>query len=193
LASSPRQPTGDRDLGSRIRAARKAAGLAVKELAARLGVRPGRLVAWESGQRQPPLKYMRQIASACGADLDWMLTGERVPSADVPWETRFERVEEEMRALRALVSAIAERPPRYRLPETTDDTEWLLRYLAGLDLEATARDALPEILAALPGAPQAVARRLETALAQALRSTLPKVLADFLEHIRTGGTPAAEP
>lgn len=162
-------------------------------MASLLGVRAGRLVAWESGQRQPPLTYLRRIASACGADLNWVVTGERPPPADVTWEARLARIEEEMRALRAVVGAIAERPPRYQLPETTDGTEWLLRYLAGLDLEATAREALPEILAVLPGTPQAVARRLETALAQAFRSTLPEVLADFLEHLKARGTTAAEP
>jgi hypothetical protein len=150
-------------------------------------------VAWESGQRQPPLEYLRRIASACEADLNWVVTGEHVPPADVTWEARFARIEEDIRALRAAVGTIAERPPRYRLPETTDGNEWLLRYLARLDLEATARDALVEILAVLPGTPQPVTRRLETALAHALHSVLQKVLADFLEHLRTGDTPAAEP
>jgi hypothetical protein len=147
-------------------------------------------VAWESGQRQPPLEYLRRVASACAADLNWMLTGERAPSGGVQWEARFARLEDEMRELRALVSAIAERPPPYWLPARTAGNEWLLPYLAKLDLEQAARDVMPVLLGAVPRASPAVARQLEAALVRALRSALPKVLADFLEHLRAENSAA---
>lgn len=173
-----------------MRSARKSAGLAIKELAARLGVRPGRLVAWESGQRQPPLKYLLEVASVCGVDLGWILTGERKPQA--PWEAHLARLEEEVRALRALVGAIAERPPRYPTSSGPVGAEQLASFVGDLDVERAARDLMPALLAVLPRVSRTQTRHLEAALVHALRTALPALLADLLARLQREPV-AAEP
>ncbi|WP_217352456.1 helix-turn-helix domain-containing protein [Candidatus Viridilinea mediisalina] len=61
-------------LGRRLRTARFAAGLTVREAAARAGL-PGhtQLVRYENGRAQPPLERLAALASAYGTTLSALL------------------------------------------------------------------------------------------------------------------------
>ena len=55
-------------IGDRIRAARKKLGLYQHQVAKRLHVTEGTLVAWEAGYRQPSKVNIRQLKQFFGAD-----------------------------------------------------------------------------------------------------------------------------
>lgn len=134
--------------------ARKGADLSLKELAARLGVRPGTVVSWESGQRQPSVQQLAALAEACGADVAWLVTGRsRGPSV----EEQLARLAEEVAQLRATLDRwVAERPPAYSL--------------AALDPDTLAQEVAEETLRTVP--PPAALPELRRALAAALRKRL---------------------
>lgn len=141
-----------RALGARLRSARKAANLTLKELAARVGVRPGTVVSWESGQRQPSVEQLAAVARACGADVSWLVLG-RDPGTTL--EARLARLAEEVEALRATVDRrVAERPP------AEEDADLDVRVAAALE------EALRSLPAGLP------VEELRTALSAALRKRL---------------------
>lgn len=149
MASSRGSQQLKRALGARMRSARKAAELSIKELAARLGVRPGTLVSWESGQRQPSVHQLALLAEACGADVAWLVTG-RAQEASV--HHQLARLAEEVAALRAALDRRAAEPaPPYPDPD------------------ALAEEVVDEALQTAPPSSPADLRR---ALASALRRRL---------------------
>jgi transcriptional regulator with XRE-family HTH domain len=170
--------TGDRGearraLGARIRSARKAADLSLKELASRLGVRPGTVVSWESGQRQPGLTQVVAIADHCGADLVWLLTGRRPKRTAL--EEALARLTEDVAAVRSLLTRwVAEGSARYpQQPEGRGPDR--------LDPTALASEVSRRVVAQLPAESPDLLSALEAALASALR--------DALEH---GPSPDSE-
>ncbi|MBU3031682.1 helix-turn-helix domain-containing protein [Paracoccus marinaquae] len=62
--------------GDRLTAAREGAGLAVADLAGRLGVRAETLKGWESDQAEPRAVFLGRLAGMLGVPLVWLLTGE---------------------------------------------------------------------------------------------------------------------
>lgn len=63
-------------MGDRISAARENAGLSIKELAERLGIRVKTLNGWEADEREPRANYLRTLSGVLGVSLIWLLTGE---------------------------------------------------------------------------------------------------------------------
>lgn len=63
-------------MGDRISAARENAGLSVKDLAQKLGVRVKTLSGWEADEREPRANYLRTLSGVLGVSLIWLLTGE---------------------------------------------------------------------------------------------------------------------
>lgn len=62
-------------IGSRIRSARKKAGMAQADLAAACGVRTLAVSSWERGRSTPRAEAFPLIASALSVEIDWLLTG----------------------------------------------------------------------------------------------------------------------
>ena len=62
-------------VGQRIRLARQAAGLSVKELARRAHISPSHLSDIERGVKHPSLAVAVTLAEALGRSLDWLVTG----------------------------------------------------------------------------------------------------------------------
>lgn len=58
------------DLGTRIKAARKAAGLTQGQLAERVGMAPITIRQYEGGKRQPRLAQLEALANALGVPLE---------------------------------------------------------------------------------------------------------------------------
>ena len=69
--------------GTRLRAAREAAGLTIKQLAARCYIGHGMIYRYERGAACPSLYLLRDIAVILGASVDWLigLTDEGGPKA----------------------------------------------------------------------------------------------------------------
>lgn len=66
----------EQTIGSRIRTARKFAGLAQDDLAIPCGVRRLTIASWESGETVPRADQVIAIASSTGVAASWILTGE---------------------------------------------------------------------------------------------------------------------
>lgn len=64
------------ELGRRIRTVRKAKGLTLDELAAKLERVPSQLSMIENGKREPKLSLLKQLATALGIDLDELISEE---------------------------------------------------------------------------------------------------------------------
>lgn len=60
-------------LGSRIRQARRHAGLSQSELAAKIGAHPTSVSDWERGVNEPSVRHMTSIAEATEQSLDWFV------------------------------------------------------------------------------------------------------------------------
>lgn len=63
--------TNGTPLGRRVQEARKAAGLTRAELAKHAQSTEAAVRLWESGQREPRLKYLKRIADATDRPLAW--------------------------------------------------------------------------------------------------------------------------
>lgn len=69
-------------LGSRLRAAREAAGLTQVRLASLVGVRSQSVNQWESGYKAPSRDNLLMLARITSAPLDWLLYGGPLPERD---------------------------------------------------------------------------------------------------------------
>lgn len=68
--------TPDHDtMGGRLLRARDCAGLSIRELAARLGVKASTVQAWENDRSQPRANRLQMIAGMLGVSLSWLLHG----------------------------------------------------------------------------------------------------------------------
>ncbi|AUH35452.1 transcriptional regulator [Paracoccus tegillarcae] len=103
-------------MGDRISAARENAGLSVKDLAQKLGVRVKTLTGWEGDEREPRANYLRTLSGVLGVSLIWLLTGEGhgVGGEDVGSDAAPGRevVLSEIRALKQSVAETARRLDR---------------------------------------------------------------------------------
>jgi len=63
----------DRLIGAKLRAARKAVKIKIRALAEELGLPPGRLSAYETGQRAVPLPQLEQLAARLGVTVEHFL------------------------------------------------------------------------------------------------------------------------
>ena len=76
--------------GDRLADARETLGMSVEDLAARLGVKPATLAAWENDTRDPRANRVSMLAGLLNVSLRWLLTGEGegldapVAARDVP-------------------------------------------------------------------------------------------------------------
>ena len=60
-------------LGSRIRQARRRAGLSQSQLASNIGAHVTSVSDWERGINEPSVRHMTSIAQATGKSLDWFV------------------------------------------------------------------------------------------------------------------------
>jgi transcriptional regulator with XRE-family HTH domain len=60
-------------LGSRIRQARRQAGLSQSQLAAKIGAHVTSVSDWERGVNEPSVRHLTSIAEATGKSIDWFV------------------------------------------------------------------------------------------------------------------------
>ena len=65
-----------KELGPRLSAARKEAGIGLRELARRLGVSPSLISQVETGRLAPSVGTLYAIANALGLSFDYLFRGE---------------------------------------------------------------------------------------------------------------------
>lgn len=70
MANSPTVATV---LGSRIRQARRAAGLSQSQLAEKIGAHVTSISDWERGANAPTMRHLTSVAEATGQSLDWFV------------------------------------------------------------------------------------------------------------------------
>ncbi|EJX0512348.1 helix-turn-helix domain-containing protein [Salmonella enterica] len=77
-ASLPTQPTGyiPYNIGNRIQIARENLGMSHDNLAEKLDIHPGDVLAWEDGDDQPLAGMIIPLANALRCDPMWLLTGK---------------------------------------------------------------------------------------------------------------------
>ena len=86
MAPSP-EPGGRPDypqMGERLRAARAARGLSLRELAGRLGVSPSLISQIETGRANPSVSTLYAIADELDVSLDELLFNDRRPAEPMP-------------------------------------------------------------------------------------------------------------
>lgn len=150
---------GSESVGRRIRQARLAAGLTVKELAARASVSPSYLSDVERGAKNPSLPVTAALAAVLGRSLDWIVFGEtrqrpeidlrlllRDPSARIAYGGEELDEADKERLVDLLDAALSLRRPRLAMPrpgaapeqggglayppETPEMTAWIRRVVA---------------------------------------------------------------
>lgn len=62
-------------MGGRLLRARDVTGLSIKEVAARLGVKPSTVQAWENDRSQPRANRLQMLAGVLNVSLSWLLHG----------------------------------------------------------------------------------------------------------------------
>lgn len=60
-------------LGSRIRQARRTAGLSQSELAEKIDAHPTSISDWERGIHEPTIRHMSSLSRETGKPLDWFM------------------------------------------------------------------------------------------------------------------------
>lgn len=99
--------------GDRLGAARDVAGLSQKELAQRVGIKPGTLRNWEDDLSEPRANRISILAGILGVSLSWLLTGEGegllAPTEDAPLEPDMAALLTDLRAVRAQMTQSNER------------------------------------------------------------------------------------
>ena len=102
--------------GDRLAAARETAGLDQKGLAAKLGVKPGTVLAWENDLKEPRANRLQMMAGILGVSMSWLLTGEG-EGVDAPGDQEVLGgdvldILSEIRSLRGQISQSAEKLAR---------------------------------------------------------------------------------
>lgn len=108
-------------IGQRIKEARKAKKLTLKELGGLVGVTGGAITAWETGRNSPDAAMIVKLAVALDVTLNWLCEAPASIGADISPDSYS-------------IAKIIE-----RLPEEKRTT--LLSVLAALDEQATATGA----------------------------------------------------
>lgn len=74
----------------RLKRAMKLAGLSSKELAGQMGVSPITVSRWRTGERQPTLKTLAELAEVLGVSLSYLIEGVGSPVPALPaWLRRL--------------------------------------------------------------------------------------------------------
>lgn len=68
-------PSAEDTIARRIRQERRLRGLSVRTLAERAGISPRAIAMWESGQRDPGVRYIYALAAALGVNPSDLLPG----------------------------------------------------------------------------------------------------------------------
>ncbi|GAA1644741.1 helix-turn-helix domain-containing protein [Georgenia ruanii] len=161
-------------LGRRIRHARTAAGLTLRELAAAVGSTTSQLSLVENGRREPRLSLLTALAEALGTSPAALLSPEPPPDRRAMLEIALERAQRS--PVFASLGVPPVRPGR-RLP--MDALESLVALHAELDRRARAAIATPE-----------EARRINTELRlemQARNNYVPEIEEMAEEFVRSVG------
>lgn len=90
----------EKEIGARIRQARREAGFTQPQLAEIVGVELRTVQGYEANEIDPYRK-LRQLAEALGVTIGWLLHGERDVSAAVG--EKFEEIRQRLETLEALV------------------------------------------------------------------------------------------
>jgi transcriptional regulator with XRE-family HTH domain len=97
------QETPDMDtMGGRLMRAREAAGLTVRELAWRLGVRIATVAEWENDRSQPSSHRLTTLAGLLKVSLSWLLHGVGTSPNEAEPSEMIDTMTEQVGRLRAL-------------------------------------------------------------------------------------------
>lgn len=99
LADSPEE------VGKRLTAARRSAGLSVEHLATTLGVSPDTIGAWERGEQSPRGHWLSKLAGILGVGLSWLVVG--LGDDPTPYDDQDESPAEMIAAVRRRLDAVA--------------------------------------------------------------------------------------
>jgi len=70
------KPTGDPELGARIRELREKAGLSLKAFGEKIGVSDAAVIRYEKGERYPQHKALARIAEFGNVSIQWLTMGD---------------------------------------------------------------------------------------------------------------------
>lgn len=89
--------SGTENFSGRLRIARAKQGWVQADLARELGVSPGSVGNWESGQNTPSHRMLKRLSELLGTSVGWLLNGEASapasvePSEGCPWLSDLEQ------------------------------------------------------------------------------------------------------
>jgi transcriptional regulator with XRE-family HTH domain len=98
--------------GDRLAAARERAGMAQRDLAARLGVKLSTLKGWEEDRSEPRANRLQMLAGMLNVSMVWLMTGAgegvAAPSVEAP-EAEIAAILGELRETRMAQARLADR------------------------------------------------------------------------------------
>ena len=97
------EETPDLDtIGGRLSRARESAGLSVKEIAWRLGVKIATVNAWESDRTLPGAQRLNRLAGILGVSISWVLHGVGTAPMEHGGQQTVENVTAQLEKLKLL-------------------------------------------------------------------------------------------
>jgi transcriptional regulator with XRE-family HTH domain len=102
-------PLDDDTLGGRILHAREAAGLDIKEIAARLGVSAKTVTNWESDRAEPRSNKLSTLAGLLGVSPTWLLAGRGASPREAVESGSSEELRGEVGRIKAEASRLLQR------------------------------------------------------------------------------------
>jgi transcriptional regulator with XRE-family HTH domain len=97
-------------LGTRLQAAREAAGFSVAEIASRVGVGTNSVQAWESDERTPRANRLLLLSGMLDITVTWLLEGQAPTMREV--RTDVDRILRQLHTLTAMVETLRNRCER---------------------------------------------------------------------------------
>lgn len=120
--------SSDDTLGGRLSTARDSAGLALADVANRIGVRKESLLSWEADRAEPRSAKLVDLAGILGVSPMWLLTGlgsgPLVESTDLPLEAlrlQVQRLTAAHQECGRLIADISRQIDRYEARNTGDN------------------------------------------------------------------------
>lgn len=92
----------DDTVGGRISRAREAAGLSVKDVAWRLGVKMATVKAWESDRSQPGSHRLSNLSGLLQVSLSWIVHGVGIGPSDLQTDETNQEMAQQLDQLRLL-------------------------------------------------------------------------------------------
>ncbi|MEQ1942685.1 helix-turn-helix domain-containing protein [Mesorhizobium sp. VNQ89] len=92
----------DDTIGGRISRAREAAGLSVKDVAWRLGVKMATVKAWESDRSQPGSHRLSNLSGLLQVSLSWIIHGVGIGPSDLLADETNKEMTQQLDQLRLL-------------------------------------------------------------------------------------------